>query len=137
VRIVHRDRGERVHLVTEAQRSKSDDISHRQRRYLLSMGIRVVCFVLAVVLFESGAGWVAAIPAVAAIFIPYFAVVYANGGREPTRNRGFQPYEPNLPERHIPPAGTARSNGSEHGSDGAGPRDRYQGTGGPPEHPAG
>src|SRR5215470_7871888 len=63
------------------------------------MAFRVACFVLTIVLFASGAGWLAAIPAVGAIVIPYFAVVFANGGREPTSTRGFRAYEPNLPER--------------------------------------
>ena len=58
------------------------------------MGIRLACFVIAVVLFANGAGWFTAIPAVGAIIIPYFAVVFANGGREPTSQRGFRAYEP-------------------------------------------
>jgi hypothetical protein len=86
-----------VHLVTLARRSRSDDITYRQRRYLLMMGIRTVCFVIAVVLFVNHFGWLAAIPAVGAIFIPYFAVVFANGGREPDNVRGFMEYRPNVP----------------------------------------
>lgn len=89
--------GQQVHLVTQARRSKSDDIAYRQRRYLLMMGIRAVCFVIAVVLFVNHFGWLAAIPAVGAIFIPYFAVVFANGGREPDNTRGFMEYHPNVP----------------------------------------
>jgi len=78
----------------------SEDIAYRQRRYLIMMGIRLGCFVVAVVLFANGAGWLTAVPAVGAIIIPYFAVVFANGGREPTSRRGFQVYEPDLPERY-------------------------------------
>jgi Protein of unknown function (DUF3099) len=81
----------------------SEDIAYRQRRYLIMMGIRLVCFVIAVVLFTNGAGWLTAIPAVGAIIIPYFAVVFANGGREPANQRGFQAYAPRLPERHSGP----------------------------------
>jgi hypothetical protein len=83
----------------------SEDIAYRQRRYLIMMGIRLGCFVVAVVAFTNGAGWLTAVPAVGAIIIPYFAVVFANGGREPTSRRGFQAYEPDLPERYsgIPP----------------------------------
>jgi hypothetical protein len=91
-----------VHLVTEAQRPMSEDIAYRQRRYLIMMGIRVVCFVAAVAMFAAGAGWLTAIPAVGALLIPYFAVVFANGGREPTSTRGFRAYEPRLPVRRIP-----------------------------------
>jgi hypothetical protein len=75
----------------------SEDISYRQRRYLLMMGIRALCFVIAVVLFTNHFGWLAAIPAFGAIFIPYFAVVFANGGREPDNTRGFMEYQPNVP----------------------------------------
>ena len=93
----HSGRQPAVHMVTQARRSLSDDIAYRQRRYLLMMGIRAVCFVIAVVLFINHFGWLTAIPAVAAIFIPYFAVVFANGGREPDNTRGFMEYRPNLP----------------------------------------
>src|SRR5690349_4096016 len=93
----HSGRRPPVHMVTQAHRSLSDDIAYRQRRYLLMMGIRTVCFVIAVVLFVNHFGWLAAIPAVGAIFIPYFAVVFANGGREPDNVRGFMEYRPNVP----------------------------------------
>jgi hypothetical protein len=82
----------------------SDDIAYRQRRYLIMMGVRAVCFVVAVVLFVNHAGWLTAIPLIGAIVIPYFAVVFANGGREPTGTSGFRPYEPNLPARFSPPS---------------------------------
>ncbi len=81
----------------------SEDIAYRQRRYLIMMGIRLVCFVIAVVAFTNGAGWLTAIPVVGAIVIPYFAVVFANGGREPAGRRGFQAYEPPLPEQYSGP----------------------------------
>jgi hypothetical protein len=94
---VHASGRSQVHLVTQAQRSRSDDINYRQRRYLLMMGIRAVCFVIAVVMFVNHLGWLTVIPAVGAIIIPYFAVVFANGGREPNNVRGFMEYVPNLP----------------------------------------
>jgi hypothetical protein len=89
-------------MVTQARTSLSDDISYRQRRYLLLMGIRAVCFVIAIVMFVNHLGWLAALPAIAAIFIPYFAVVFANGGREPNNTRGFMEYRPNVPARRDP-----------------------------------
>jgi Protein of unknown function (DUF3099) len=103
VRTAKRPSREQAHVVTEARRSLSDDISYRQRRYLIMMGVRTVCFITAVLLFVNHLGWVTAIPLVGAIVIPYFAVIFANGGREPTINRGFRPYEPNLPEMYRPP----------------------------------
>jgi hypothetical protein len=107
-------------VVTEARRPLSEDIAYRERRYLIMMGIRLACFVIAVVLFVNGAGWLTAIPAVGAIAIPYFAVVFANGGREPAGRSGFRPYEPNLPQRFAPsgsqrPEGTAGTDGAEPG----------------------
>jgi Protein of unknown function (DUF3099) len=116
VRAIPPVRRDRAHLVTEAQRPMSEDIAYRQRRYLIMMGIRGVCFAVAVVLFVNVPGFFWAIPAVGAIIIPYFAVVFANGGREPTSTRGFRPYEPRLPVRRTPgeqgsgqgPGGSAR-----------------------------
>jgi Protein of unknown function (DUF3099) len=93
----HSSRRSSVHVVTQARPSLSDDIAYRQRRYLLMMGIRTVCFAIAVLLFLHHFGWLTAIPAVGAIFIPYFAVVFANGGREPNNTRGFMEYQPKVP----------------------------------------
>jgi hypothetical protein len=112
VMVMRRGRRSSTHLVTEAQRSKSADISYRERRYLIMMAVRVVCFVAAVIVFANGGGWLTAIPAVGAIAIPYFAVVFANGGREPTSTRGFRPYEPNLPAHYQPPADDSAGNGA-------------------------
>jgi hypothetical protein len=102
VRAAHHSRRDRPQLVTEARPSLSQDISYRERRYLIMMGIRLVCFVVAVVLFVNGGGWLTAIPAVGAIVIPYFAVIFANGGREPAGGR-MRVHQPNLPQRHVPP----------------------------------
>jgi hypothetical protein len=99
VRIAHRTRQQDVALVTDAKRPMSEDIAFRERRYLIMMGIRVLCFGITILLFVAHAGWFSAIPAAGAIVIPYFAVVFANGGREPSNTRGFRIYEPNLPER--------------------------------------
>jgi Protein of unknown function (DUF3099) len=91
-------------VVTEARTGHSADVAYRERRYLIMMGIRTVCFITAVLMFVNHLGWLTAIPLVGALVIPYFAVIFANGGREPTSNRGFRQYEPNLPERYVPPA---------------------------------
>lgn len=109
MRVSSGTRRERAYLVTEARRPMSEDIAYRQRRYLIMMGIRLVCFIVAVVLYATGAGWLTAIPAVGAIIIPYFAVVFANGGREPTSVRGFQEYDPAPPGDRSGPAGSPGS----------------------------
>lgn len=98
-------RGQQVHLVTQARRPMSEDISYRQHRYLIMMGIRVICFAIAIILFVAHMRWLVLIPAVGAIFIPYIAVVFANGGREPDNTRGFLEHRMNLPARHDPADG--------------------------------
>jgi hypothetical protein len=71
----HGDERERVvQSVTSAPVSAADDQSHRVRRYLLTMGIRVVCGALA--LFTEG--WVRWTFVALAVVLPYIAVVMAN-----------------------------------------------------------
>jgi DUF3099 family protein len=60
--------------ITSARSSRSADIKRREVKYLISMGIRTICFVLAVVL-TGPLRW---IMVTAAFFLPYFAVVIAN-----------------------------------------------------------
>ena len=60
--------------ITSARTSHSEDLHKRQMRYLLSMGIRTVCFVLAIVT-TGPVRWVLV---AAAVFLPYIAVVLAN-----------------------------------------------------------
>lgn len=60
--------------ITSARTSHSEDMHKRQVRYLLSMGIRTVCFVLAIVT-TGPVRWVLV---AAAVFLPYIAVVLAN-----------------------------------------------------------
>ena len=119
----HSGRRPSVHVVTQAHRSLSDDIAYRQRRYLLMMGIRAACFVIAVVLFVNHFGWLAAIPAVGAIFIPYFAVVFANGGREPDNVRGFMEYRPNVPATRDSSGSSEANGGNGHHTVGPGAGD--------------
>ncbi len=77
----------------------SEDISYRQHRYLIMMAIRVLCFAISVALFVAHLRWLILVPAIGAILIPYIAVVFANGGREPDNTRGFIEHRMNLPAR--------------------------------------
>jgi hypothetical protein len=115
VRVGHLGRGQQVHLVTQARRPMSEDIRYRQNRYLIMMAIRVLCFIAAILMFVNHLGWLSGIPAVGAIFIPYFAVIFANGGREPDNVRGFMEYRVNLPARREPPGPSGTSSGSSSG----------------------
>ncbi|WP_051467417.1 DUF3099 domain-containing protein [Pseudofrankia saprophytica] len=76
-------------LITSAADPRHVDIGRRQSQYLMWMAFRVLCFVLAVVLFH---GWIRFLAIVAALIIPWVAVVVANGGPAPARGRpvGFE-----------------------------------------------
>ena len=61
--------------ITTAAPSKAEEIAARQRRYLFSMGIRTACFIGAVAVGDNWLRWALI---VAAILLPYVAVVMAN-----------------------------------------------------------
>ncbi len=63
--------------ITTAPRSRGDEIAGRQRRYLLSMGFRTLCFVGAVAVGSGVLRWILV---AGAVFLPYIAVVLANAG---------------------------------------------------------
>jgi hypothetical protein len=60
---------------------------HRIVKYLVAMGIRVLCIIA--LLFVHG--WWLVIPALGAIFLPYFAVVIANATANPNGGRVERP----------------------------------------------
>jgi hypothetical protein len=64
--------------ITSAAASRNDDIAARQKRYLYSMGIRTVCFVGAIFAALADLTWLWPILIVAALVLPYVAVVMAN-----------------------------------------------------------
>jgi len=70
--------------ITTARRSAADDMKSRKRRYALSMAIRLVCFVAAVIVGSGVAMWLLI---AGAVFLPLFAVVLANAADQ--RNDGF------------------------------------------------
>ena len=80
--------------ITSATRSHSEDLAGRQRRYLISMGIRTVCFVLAIVFRESPVTWFFV---AGAVVLPYIAVVIANAGASRDTG-GMDVYTPEHPE---------------------------------------
>lgn len=67
-----------VYSITSAGKALSDDQRSREVRYIWSMSLRTVCFILGIIttgiwrwMFMAGA-----------VFLPYFAVIIANAGRE-------------------------------------------------------
>ena len=75
--------------ITSAATSHHEDIAARQRRYVISMSIRTLCFILAVLC----SGWLRWTFAAAAIILPYVAVVAANAGprRRTSDHVGYVP----------------------------------------------
>jgi hypothetical protein len=61
--------------ITTAPANSSDDIDRRRRRYVVSMSIRTLCFVGAVLV---GDNWVRWVLVAGAFVLPYIAVVMAN-----------------------------------------------------------
>ena len=61
--------------ITTASAGRNEDIARRQRRYVISMTIRTLCFVAAILV---GPGWLRWVLVVAALLLPYVAVVMAN-----------------------------------------------------------
>ncbi|MEP6797068.1 MAG: DUF3099 domain-containing protein, partial [Lapillicoccus sp.] len=65
--------------MTDAPASGADDQGDRMRRYFTAMGLRGVCFVLAVVT----TGWLRWTFVAGAVVLPYIAVVLANAAGPP------------------------------------------------------
>ena len=80
-----------VYSVTGVRRGTSDDLAQRQRRYLISMSVRTVSFVLAVVT-HGPIRWVFV---AAALILPYIAVVMANA----VGTRSEEPPTPYVPQQ--------------------------------------
>lgn len=68
--------------ITSAPEPLGADQARRARRYLIQMGIRVVCFLLAVLTWSRVPLWVSLVLIVGAVVLPYIAVLFANAGRE-------------------------------------------------------
>ena len=64
--------------ITTARPPLTDDLGRRQRRYLLQMSVRVVCFVAAVLVWGKVPVVVCIALMVAATVLPYVAVLAAN-----------------------------------------------------------
>ncbi len=73
--------------ITSAAASRNADIAARQKRYLLSMSLRTLCFVGAIIASLAGVHWLWPILIAGALVLPYIAVVMANAAT--TRADGF------------------------------------------------
>jgi len=104
--------GTEVFRITGTAAGLTDDVRGRQRRYIISMSVRTLSFILAVVLWHVSTplAWIAL---VLGLVLPYIAVVVANAGREnapglpsariaPPVRPALGPGEPLLPAERTP-----------------------------------
>jgi hypothetical protein len=96
--------------ITTASAGRDEDIAARQKRYLLAMGFRTLCFVAAIVVTET---WLRVFLIVGALVLPYVAVVMANAGS--SKSDGFALLDGASAARQLPPADeTPRIRGQDH-----------------------
>jgi hypothetical protein len=90
------DSDDEVHKITNVSEARSDKLAGKERRYMISMAIRTVCFILLVVV-PGPAKWAFLI---GAVFLPYVAVVFAN---DPGRAKGPSPFGEEIQPELQPP----------------------------------
>jgi len=99
-----------VFVVTNAGRSRRQEIDDRQRKYLIKMGIRTLCLVLAIALSVAGAplGYVLVL-IIAATVLPWMSVVVANAGPiQDERRQRPEVYQPDAQPALRPGRGDLR-----------------------------
>lgn len=105
---------EQVHRITDARRSAADDQHARFVKYAVSMSVRMVFIVLALIV-DGPLLWLCI---AGAVVLPYVAVIVANASREQAQPapQAWGMVRPALgPGGDRPPSGTAqgdRDNGS-------------------------
>jgi Flp pilus assembly protein TadB len=89
--------------ITTASAGAEADIASRQKRYVITMGVRTLCFVAVAVLAMThlGPGWLPWIFVIGAVFLPYVAVVMANAAS--TKSDGFELLDGSSQDRQLPP----------------------------------
>lgn len=91
-----------VHRISDAPRPLAEDVSARSRNYMISMGVRTVLFILALVF----TGWLRWAFFIGSLILPYIAVMLANEGK--TRRSESLP-----PITQVPPALPAEKSSSD------------------------
>ena|GEM_PF-445630 len=104
--------------ITDAGHAHSDEIRARMIKYAVAMGIRMVCLGLLFVLD----GWFKLIAVAGAVFLPWFAVIIANGGDKaetPSDHLIGVPLQASLPAEPTDPAGAPETGAPEPAEDSA------------------
>ncbi len=113
--------------ITSAPEPLGADQARRARRYLIQMGIRVVCFVVAVLTWSRVPLWVSLVLIVGAVVLPYIAVLFANAGRERQAVGPVAVLPPTLPSGPPHPSGPAAGQDEDRPSGGDVDRDPTDG----------
>ncbi|MFR9794977.1 DUF3099 domain-containing protein [Streptomyces sp. MS06] len=113
--------------ITGARAGLQEDVRGRQRRYVISMAIRTISVILAVLLWNVER-YVAIVALVLGAVLPYIAVVIANAGRENAPSLPSSFVTPQTPTMIAPPRAEDDEQGEYAGSV---PEDD---AGGPSEH---
>jgi len=93
--------------ITDLPASPGEDTRARTRQYVVMMGIRVICMIVAIVFAVVAPGWWLVIPILGAVFLPFVAVVVANAPRA-SRSRIVRPGPKGLGPRSDAEDGDAR-----------------------------
>jgi hypothetical protein len=98
-----------VHSITDAASAHSEEMRQRMIKYAVAMGIRMVCLILIFVVD----GWFKVLPVIGAVFLPWVAVIIANGSdKAEIHSDALLDYVPMI-ELEAPEAAGGRSAGAE------------------------
>ncbi|SEO39185.1 DUF3099 domain-containing protein [Trujillonella endophytica] len=92
-------------LITEAAPSLTEQHAARKRRYVLTMGVRLISVVLAAAFYQTL--WLAIFFAVVGTVLPWIAVVMANDA-PPKKRVDPNRYRPSPPDRILDDPAVAR-----------------------------
>lgn len=98
-----------VYLVTNAGRSRRQEIDDRQKKYLIKMAVRTLCLIGAIVLYTLDVPFLFVLALiVASTVMPWMSVVVANAGPAPdAARRRPEVYTPD-PARALGPGRSDR-----------------------------
>lgn len=93
-----RSAAERPVLITDAQQSRIDEHNARRRRYVLTMGLRIVCLIGAALAYRTV--WLMAILVALSVVLPWMAVLMAND-RPPNKAARVSRFGHPAPDRAL------------------------------------
>ena len=100
-----------VHSITDAASAHSEEMRARMIKYAVAMGIRMVCLILVFVVD----GWFKVVPIAGAVFLPWIAVVIANGSDKAEIHSDYLLDSAPLAELEAPEAPAAAAAAADEG----------------------